>query len=123
MVDRIKFLKITLLLGAITDGVAVIPMTFPQIACIFWGFSNFTGIYHFAMGYGASLMAGWTLLLIWASKKPLERRFVAFLTIVVIVGLVTTEVYAVLSGYIDINQVVPTLLLQTVLLGLFGLPR
>ena len=44
----------------------------------------------------------------------------AFLTIVVIVGLVTTEVYAVLSGYIELNQVIPTFLLQTVLLGLFG---
>ena len=32
------------------------------------------------MGIGASLMAGWTLLLMWGVQKPKERRFVIFLT-------------------------------------------
>ena len=32
------------------------------------------------MGIGASLMAGWTVLLVWAVRKPIERRFIALLT-------------------------------------------
>ena len=30
--------------------------------------------YRYAMGMGASLMLGWTALLIWADRKPIERR-------------------------------------------------
>jgi len=32
------------------------------------------------MGIGGSLMAGWTLLLLWAVRKPIERRAVILLT-------------------------------------------
>ena len=45
------------------------------------GFRDITGSYRFAMGYGAS---GWTGLLLSAYRRPLERRFAAVLTILVI---------------------------------------
>ncbi len=32
------------------------------------------------MGIGATLMTGWTFLLLWALRKPIERRFVILLT-------------------------------------------
>jgi len=72
------------------------------------------------MGYGASLMLGWTLLLVWAYRRPLERRFVAALTVVVIYGLVLTEVLAVRSGALEAWRMVPTWCLQAVLLALFA---
>ena len=67
---------------------------------IFWGFSDLNGSYYFAMGYGASLMFGWTLLLIWAYCKPLERRFVALFTSLVVIGLVVTEITSIAYGII-----------------------
>jgi len=50
------------------------------------------------MGYSATLMAGWTGLLLWAYRRPLKRPFVAALTVFVIYGLVATEIVAVVRG-------------------------
>ena len=72
------------------------------------------------MGYSASLMLGWTVLLIWAYQKPLERKVVAALTVLVICGLVLTEVVAVLLGHLAVWRMIPTWFLQTILLGLFA---
>ena len=92
MNNQIRWLKITFLAGIITDALALVPMLYQPMAKFMWGFDQFNGNYFFAMGYGASLMSGWTLLLIWAYKKPLERRFIAFLTTVVIIGLISPSV-------------------------------
>jgi hypothetical protein len=72
------------------------------------------------MGYGASLMLGWTALLIWAYQKPLERKVVAALTVLVIYSLVLTEIVAVLLGHLAVWRMLPTWFLQTVLLGLYA---
>ena len=61
-------------------------MLSPPVAKLPWGFDDVSGgAYRFAMGYAASLMLGWTALLIW-----LERRGVAALTVFVMCGLVLT---------------------------------
>jgi hypothetical protein len=72
------------------------------------------------MGYGAALMLGWTALLLWAYRRPLERRFVAALTVLVIYGLVAAEAQAVASGALPAWRMVPTWCLQAVLLVLFA---
>jgi hypothetical protein len=115
-----KILRTAFLAGAVTDALAIVPMLFPSIAELLWGFDNTSGAYRFAMGYGASLMVGWTALLVWAYQKPVERRIVAALTALVIYGLVLTEIFAVLAGDIAAWRMVPTWCLQTVLLGLFA---
>jgi hypothetical protein len=90
------------------------------MAEILWGFEDVSGPYRFAMGYGASLMAGWTVLLVWAYRRPIERRVVAALTVLVIYGLVATEIAAVLAGHIAASRMVPTWILQAGLLALFA---
>lgn len=120
MNDQVKWLKVAFLAGIITDALALVPMLYPPMAEFMWGFDQFSDAYLFAMGYGASLMAGWTLVLIWAYKSPLERRSIAFLTILVIIGLITTEIFAVANGGMNIDKVIPMLVIQIVLLGLFG---
>lgn len=113
-------LRRAFLLGAITDALALVPMLLPSMASLLWGFGNPTGAYRFAMGYGASLMLGWTLLLVWARRRPIERRFVAALTVLVIYGLVLTEIVAVVSGHLEAWRMLPTWCLQGVLLCLFA---
>lgn len=113
-------LQLAFLVGAIVDVVATIPMLVPFVANLLWGFTTFTGEYYFAMGMGASLMIGWTLLLLWAYQKPAERRFVAPLTLVVIIGIMTTGILAAATGVVSIPLMIPTWLLQGILLGLFG---
>ena len=115
-----RLLRTAFLAGAVTDAFALMPMLAPPLARLLWGFDDAPGSYRFAMGYGASLMLGWTALLVWAYQRPLERRFVAALTVLVIYGLVLTEVVAVRSGHLAAWRMVPTWCLQAVLLGLFA---
>ena len=115
-----KLLRTAFALGAVTDALAVVPMLFPRMAALLWGFDETSGAYRFAMGYGASLMLGWTALLVWAYQRPLERRFVAALTVLVIYGLVATEIVAVATGRLAIWRMVPTWILQATLLALFA---
>ena len=121
MSDRqTSLLRAAFLVGAITDAVALVPMLCPPVARLLWGFEATSGPYRFAMGYGASLMLGWTALLVWAYQRPLERRVVAALTVLVVYGLVAAEVVAVVAGDIALARMVPTWCLQAGLIGLFA---
>lgn len=121
MADRqIQLLRAAFLAGALTDALAVIPMLSPATAHLILGFEDVSVPYRFAMGYGASLMAGWTALLLWAYQQPVERAFVAVLTILVIAGLVATETVAVLFGALPASRMILTWILQAILLGLFA---
>jgi hypothetical protein len=112
-------LRRAFLLGAVTDALALVPMLWPWAARVLWGFEHPTGGYLFAMGYGASLMLGWTLLLLWAYARPLERRFVAVLTLVVIAGLAATEIVIVARGELAARRMLGTWAIQAVLAWLF----
>jgi len=116
----IIWLKISFLIGAVTDALALIPMVIPAAAKIFWGFSNFSGIYYFAMGMGASLMLVWTILLFWAYRRPLERRYIALFTAMIVTGFVITEIILASHGDIPISKVLGSLAMQAILLVLFG---
>jgi hypothetical protein len=115
-----RLLRRAFFFGAVTDALALVPMLVPMMASLLWGFQNFSGPYRFAMGYGAALMLGWTALLVWAYQSPVERRFVAALTVLVIYGLVVAEAAAVWSGYIEAWRMMPTWCLQAVLLAVFA---
>ena len=115
-----RLLRTAFLLGAVTDALAVIPMLFPPMAALLWGFDEHGGAYRFAMGYAATLMLGWTGLLLWAAQRPLERAFVAPLTVLVIYGLAATEIAAVMAGDMNVWRMMPTWGLQAGLLVLFA---
>jgi hypothetical protein len=114
-----RWLRRAFLLGAATDAGAVVPMLHEGMAKRLWGFSDVDTKYRFAMRFGAALMVGWTLLLLWASSKPVERRPVALMTVQVIAGFVATEIIAVKNGYMDIRKAAPSWIMQAILSGLF----
>jgi hypothetical protein len=118
--QQARWLRRAFLIGAITDALALVPMLSPAMARILWGFEDVSGSYMFAMGYGSALMLGWTGLLLWAYQRPLERRFVAALTVLVIYGLVAAEIRAVASGHLEAWRMAPTWCLQAVLLAMFA---
>lgn len=113
-------LRAAFLTGAVTDALALVPMLSPTMAGVLWGFATPDGPYRFAMGYAAALMTGWTALLLWAARRPLERAFVAPLTVLVIYGLLAAEIVAVRAGTVSPWRMAPTWGLQVVLLGLFA---
>ena len=103
-------LRVAFWLGAVTDGLAVIPMLSRRIgAAVFGGDRSRDNIeYRFAMGIGAALMAGWTLLLLWGAASPLARRDILLLTVFpVITGIVLATVLAARRGLISVSRTVP----------------
>jgi hypothetical protein len=107
---RIRLSKIAFWTGAVTDALAAIVMIFPQLRTLIFGSGSFTITpeYRYALGLGAALMLGWTVLLIWGSFKPIERKGLLIITVFpVITGIVVAQIYAVISGYIQLGKVVP----------------
>ena len=122
MPNKVIFLRISYWLGAVLDGLMVIPMLCPRIGGIMFGIDNFNpgNDYKYAMMVGASLMLGWTVLLIWADRKPVERKGVIMITVIpVLIGLILAGVFAVSSGLIRIEKMIPTWIIQSILLILF----
>lgn len=115
-----RVLRAAFLIGAVADAGALLPMLLPSLAVRLWGLQDVSGSYRVAMGCAASLMLGWTLLLVWAARQPLERRAVAALTFLVVGGLIVTEVVAAVSGILEARRLVPTWGLQAFLLMLFA---
>ena len=116
-----QLLRVAFATGAIIDALALWPMVFPALGKVLWGIEDASGSYRFAMGYGAALMLGWTGLLIWAYQRPIERRMIAALTILVIGGFVVTEITCVMAGSMALWRMVPSWILQATLLGMFGI--
>ena len=113
METAVRWLKASYLAGAAADGVTGVLMLLPGRM----GETEF----RYPMGLGASLMFGWAALLLWAYRKPVERRGVLVLTIFpVITGLVTTGIWAAAAGHFPVQKVVPTSVLGVALIVLMG---
>jgi hypothetical protein len=115
---RVLLLRACYWFGAIVDAVAVIPMLFPSAAARVFGIDNFhPGVeYRYAMFLAASLMLGWTALLLWADRRPVERAAVLALTVCpVVLGLAAAGVFAVWEGLITAARMLPTWIVQAAL--------
>lgn len=119
-VREVRVLRAAFLAGAVTDAIALVPMLLPSFATLLWGLREVSDGYQLAMRCAASLMFGWTLLLVWASRRPLERHVVAPLTVLVVGGIVVSEIAGAVTGVVDAWRVVPTWCLQAILLVLFA---
>lgn len=122
MTEAIRWLRISYWVGAIVDALATVQMLWPSVFGLAMGLPSFApGVeYHYAMGMGASLMVGWTALLIWADRRPLERKGVLPLTVLpVIGGLATNQARGVLVGFLPTLAVLPIWALQAGLSALF----
>lgn len=120
MQDGERVLQKVFILGALIDAAALLPMLFRPLARLMWGLEEMNGSYAFAMRLGAGLMAGWTSLLVWASRRPSERRFVAPLTMQVVLGLMAAEVAAAKAGAADLKKLVPSFVMQVTILCVLG---
>jgi hypothetical protein len=67
------------IIGAVLDGMVAVVMLVPSLEAVAWVFDEpvLDPGFRFAMNFGASLMVGWTALLVWAAAKPLDRRAVS----------------------------------------------
>jgi len=117
----VYWLRTSYWMGAWLDLLVGLTMLFPG----FFGVNQVLSIFsptpasRFAMGMGAPVVLGWTVLLLWADRRPLERKDVLPITVLVVLGEVANEIVAVRAGSIPAATMVLTWILQAVLCGLF----
>jgi hypothetical protein len=107
-----RLLRIAYWYGAAVDMLSLPPMLSAKIAGLTFGIDGFAPgrEYHYAMYVGAALMAGWTVLLLWADRQPLQRRGVLPITIVpVAAGIYGSTLYAGHSGLCSVARLTPML--------------
>jgi hypothetical protein len=95
------WIKIAYWMGIAADALWAIGLFFPQIFCVLTGRPDFNPDLQvrLIMGIGGSLMTGWTFLLLWAVRKPIERRVVILLTAFpVVFGLFIVTLIGYLEG-------------------------
>ncbi len=122
MKRNILLLRISYWVGAIIDAFVGLAMISPDLFAIMEGFESFTpGFdYMFAMGMGAPLMFGWTLLLLWADRKPMERKDILLITVFpVIVGIYINRVIAISNQFVTIQGSFVSLVIPVILVFLF----
>ncbi len=97
----LRILRIICCTGAVADAVWAAALIYPPL----YGHLTRTPLtdpnlsLRLAMGIGASLMAGWTLLLVWAAADPVHRRAVMLLTAVpVLAGLILVSIIGLING-------------------------
>lgn len=120
--SRVRWLRISYWAGAVTDFLAALGMIFPDLGGALYGLRGFTpgSDYLYAMDTAAALMLGWAALLLWADRRPVERRGILVLTASpVIVGLAIGEILAVRNGFLAFGVVIPVLFVQATLAALF----
>ncbi len=82
--------------GAFLDGIMSFLMVFSlfALAPAIIPYSEATNEFRFAMGWAATFMTGWTILLLWASLKPVERKTIIPITLyIVVAGLALTSAF------------------------------
>jgi predicted CoA-binding protein len=119
--SAVRWLRISYWTGAVADAGAAMLMLVPTAGMASYGVTEYepTVAYTYAMRFGAALMIGWTLLLLWADRKPVDRRGVLPITVLVIAGLAWAGSYAVSEGLIAPARMAPTWVLQALLAALF----
>lgn len=119
----IVWLRLSYWIGAVFDALVILPMLSPAIGGEMFGIPQFepASDYRYAMRIAASLMAGWVFLLLWADRKPAERKGVLILTIFpVLFGLIDSGGYAVHARFVVIEKMLPVWIAQGSLVILFA---
>lgn len=119
--NPILWLRISYRAGAILDVIAGLVMVFPGLFAILNRPVDFQpGFdYRYAMGMGAPLMFGWTILLLWADHKPLERKGILPITLLVIAGEAATQIWGIAVGFVPFMPLIPTFVIQALLTAVF----
>jgi len=98
---KIRIIKIICWIGVAADALWTIALVCPPFYGILTGKPHLQAdlSLRLALGIAASLMAGWTLLLAWIAKNPVERRAVmAFTAMPVVAGLFAVALIGFING-------------------------
>jgi hypothetical protein len=107
--------------GALLDFIAALSMLFPGLFALLNHPAGFhPGLdFRYAMGMGAPLMLAWSVLLLWAERKPIERRGILPITLLVVAGEVAVQIWGISAGFVPLQPFVLTFVIQALLSALF----
>ncbi|MDJ0699463.1 MAG: hypothetical protein QNJ07_06360 [Woeseiaceae bacterium] len=112
-------------LGIVADALWAVALFVPAVFGALTGNPDFDPSLDFrlTMAIGGILMAGWTILLVWAVRRPIERRFVILLTAFpVVFGLFVIALVRVLEGNtFQVWILIKTAVLFVLMIGSFVL--
>lgn len=120
---KIKWLRISYWTGAIADLAAGGAMVFfPGLTQHLWGeYIPIQETGFIGWKFAGSMIIAWTFLLLWADRKPLERKGTLLLTCFpVIVSLMAVEVYAMVQNIAPMLNLGIIIGMQSMLLILFS---
>ena len=97
---KLWLIKFPYWLGIAADALWAAALLFPPVFGVLTGVDDFAPDWQMqsVMTIGGVLMAGWTVLLLWAVQRPIERRFVILLTAIVVAALFLLALSNVLKG-------------------------
>ncbi len=119
--NTIRWLRLSYWIGAVVDFAAGWMMLIPSLFAFMNQPTTFQSAdeYRYAMGMGAPLMFGWTVLLLWADRKPLERQAILPITLLVVLGEILTQIWGISVGFVPLGAIAPTFVMQAILISLF----
>jgi hypothetical protein len=110
MEKKLKWLRIAYWTAAIADFLVAILVLIPARM----------GVTHYVypMGLMSAVAFSWGVILIFADKQPLERRWILTPTILVVALLGLVAVHAGATGLISFARVIPTVILAIIVLSI-----
>jgi hypothetical protein len=98
---KLILIKTGYYLGIVADALWSVALLYPPVFGLLTGDPEFDPNIQvrLIMGMGGALMAGWTILLIWALLEPIQRRFVILITAYpVVLGMFVISLIGYITG-------------------------
>jgi uncharacterized membrane protein len=124
MKNPVILLKFSYIIGAILDALVAIQMFFSDVFALTTGLGAFTpgSDYLYASYMSGVMMIGWTVLLLWGYKKPVERMEILLITAFpVVIGLMISDILSATAGFLPWLTAIAFLSLQAFLVALFSI--
>ena len=112
MDKKIRWLRVSYWVAAVADFLVCISVLIP-------GRVGETQ-YSYPMGLMSAIAFSWGILLIFADRKPLERRWALLPTILVVALLGIVAIHAGLTGLIAVGRIIPTSIISVLIIILLS---
>jgi hypothetical protein len=110
--NKVIWLRISYWVTAIADFAVAILVLIPERM----GVSE----YCYPMGLMSAAAFSWGCMLIWADRKPLERKWILLPTILIIVLLLVAGIYSIYVGAITIRAYFPNFIIIPIVVALLS---
>ena len=112
MKNKIAWLRISYWVGAIADFVLAIIVLIPERMGV--------PAYCHPMGLMSAAAFSWGCMLIWADRKPLERKWILMPTLLIVLLLLIAGIYSLSAGVIEYSIIRTYFIIQPALIALWG---